>query len=162
MKNGEYAKEAAQIFVSGASGIAKGKTRSEDQFFIHERYNSIYRYTTLIENMDQNATLSKSQPQPTNCHLIETQVSKAIFTILNDRGLHTRPSTEIVKCAANFDAQITLTYKEEQVNAKSLLGILFLAAERGAKITVEAEGPDAEAAVAAILNLATNRFYMKY
>ncbi|HEX2582676.1 MAG TPA: HPr family phosphocarrier protein [Chlamydiales bacterium] len=88
--------------------------------------------------------------------------TKAIFTVLNDKGLHTRPSTEIVKCAANFDAQITLTYKDEQVNAKSLLGILFLAAERGAKITVEAEGPEAEEAVAALLKLAKNRFHIKY
>ena len=87
---------------------------------------------------------------------------KAIFTVLNDRGLHTRPSTELVKCAANYNAQVTLTYRENQVNAKSLLGILLLAAERGAKITVEAEGPEADAVIAAILKLALSRFHIKY
>lgn len=91
-----------------------------------------------------------------------TQKEKAVFTVLNDRGLHTRPSTELVKCAANFNAQVTLTYKENQVNAKSMLGILLLAAERGAKVTVEAEGPEAKEAIAAILKLAKNRFHIKY
>jgi len=88
--------------------------------------------------------------------------AKAVFTVLNDRGLHTRPSTELVKCAANFNAQVLLTYKENQVNAKSLLGILLLAAERGAKITVEAEGPEANEVVAALLKLASIRFHIKY
>jgi phosphocarrier protein HPr len=87
---------------------------------------------------------------------------KAFFTILNDRGLHTRPSTELVKCAAAFDAQVTLTYKENSVNAKSLLGILLLAAERGAKVQVEAEGPEAAAVIAAILKLAASKFHIKY
>jgi phosphocarrier protein len=88
--------------------------------------------------------------------------AKAIFTVLNDRGLHTRPSTELVKCVAGFNAQVMLTYKDNQVNAKSLLGILLLAAERGAKIIVEAEGVDANEVVAAILKLATSRFHIKY
>jgi len=109
-----------------------------------------------------SATASYYQPHKSMTQKTTLPKSKAVFTVLNDKGLHTRPSTEIVKCAANFDAAITLTYKDETVNAKSLLGILFLAAERGAKITVEAEGPDAEAAVAAILKLANTRFHIKY
>ena len=88
--------------------------------------------------------------------------SKGIFTVLNDKGLHTRPSTELVKCAANFDAEIFLSYRNTQVNAKSLLGILLLAAERGAKITIEADGPDADLAISTILHLAKNRFHIKY
>ena len=88
--------------------------------------------------------------------------AKGILTVLNDRGLHTRPSTELVKCAAAFDAQVLLTYKENQVNAKSLLGILLLSAERGAKITVEAEGPQAEECLKALLKLASAKFYIKY
>lgn len=94
--------------------------------------------------------------------ILNSQKVKAVFTVLNDKGLHTRPSTELVKCAANFDANVILTYKEHQVNAKSMLGILLLAAERGAKIVVEAEGPDAKKAVAAILKLALAKFYIKY
>ena len=88
--------------------------------------------------------------------------AKDVFLVLNDKGLHTRPSTELVKCAANFSAQVHLTYRNYVVNAKSILGILMLAAEKGAKISVEAVGEDAEAAVKAILRLAQNKFNIKY
>jgi phosphocarrier protein HPr len=87
---------------------------------------------------------------------------KGMFVVLNDKGLHTRPSTELVKCAANFAAQINLSYRNYVVNAKSILGILMLAAERGAKIVVEAVGDDAEQAMSAILRLAQNKFNIKY
>lgn len=88
--------------------------------------------------------------------------SKGLFVILNDRGLHTRPSTEIVKCAAGFKSKITLRYQNTMANAKSLLGVLMLAAVRGAKVKVEAEGEDAPQAVEAILALAAEQFYVKY
>ena len=81
---------------------------------------------------------------------------------MNEKGLHTRPSTELVKCAARFKSQVMLLYQSQIVNAKSLLGILMLAAARGAKIRVEAEGEDAELAVNSILQLARNKFYIKY
>ena len=84
------------------------------------------------------------------------------FTVVNDKGLHTRPSTELVKCATSFKSRVTLYYGGVNVNAKSLLGILMLAAARGAKVTVEAVGDDAEEAVRAILELAGNKFYIKY
>ena len=84
------------------------------------------------------------------------------FTVVNEKGLHTRPSTELVKCAASFKAQVILMYQNYTVNAKSLLGILMLAAARGAKIKVEAVGEDAELAVKSILNLARNKFNIKY
>ena len=82
--------------------------------------------------------------------------------MVNDRGLHTRPSTELVKQAAAFKAQIHLVYRRQEVNAKSLLGILTLAAPRGAKIKVVAEGEDAADAVAALLDLADHSFYIRY
>lgn len=82
--------------------------------------------------------------------------------ILNDKGLHTRPATELVKCANVYKAQIFLIYQGLNVNAKSLLGILMLAATRGAKIEIEAEGADAEAAIAAIIGLARNKFNIQY
>ncbi len=88
--------------------------------------------------------------------------AKGIFVVLNDKGLHTRPSTELVKCAAHFGAEIFLRYRDYAVNAKSILGILMLAAGRGSRIMVEAAGEDAEYAVAAILKLAQNRFNIKY
>lgn len=90
------------------------------------------------------------------------QKAKGMFVVLNDKGLHTRPSTELVKCAGNFGAQINLSYRNYVVNAKSILGILMLAAERGAKIVVEAAGDDAEQAIRAIVSLAQNKFNIKY
>jgi len=85
-----------------------------------------------------------------------------MFVILNDKGLHTRPATELVRCASSFKSTITLNYQDLVVNAKSLLGILMLAASRGAKIHIEAEGDDAEEAVLAILSLAKGRFNISY
>lgn len=87
---------------------------------------------------------------------------KGKFTISNDRGLHTRPSTELVKCASSFKSHIFLIHQKLTVNAKSLLGVLTLAAAKGTRIGVEAEGDDAEEAVNSIIELAKNNFYIKY
>ncbi|MFA6118816.1 MAG: HPr family phosphocarrier protein [Parachlamydiales bacterium] len=89
-------------------------------------------------------------------------IEKAIFVVRNEKGLHTRPSTELVKCSSNFNCQINLFYRNYTVNAKSLLGILMLAAGKGAKIKVEAHGEDAKKAIDAILFLASNKFNIKY
>lgn len=96
--------------------------------------------------------------------LVRKPETKAIgsFIVRNARGLHTRPSTELVKCATKFKAHVTLIYKKTQVNGKSLLGILMLAATKGSKIYVEAEGVDAEEAVSAILALAQDNFHIHY
>ena len=87
---------------------------------------------------------------------------KSSFIVMNDKGLHTRPSTELVKCASSYKSRVTLIYQNMTVNAKSLLGILMLAAAKGSKIRVEAEGEDASEAVKAIILLAKNKFYIKY
>ena len=87
---------------------------------------------------------------------------KSSFVVINEKGLHTRPSTELVKCANAFKAQVNLIYQNVTVNAKSLLGILMLAAARGAKVKIEAEGEDAKEAVSSIIDLAKNKFYVKY
>ncbi len=84
------------------------------------------------------------------------------FTVKNDRGLHTRPSTELVKCASRYRSKIFLQYRKTKVNAKSLLGVLMLAATKGMKIRIEAEGEDAEAAIAALLELSLKGFNIKY
>lgn len=91
-----------------------------------------------------------------------TSKQKEYFTVINEKGLHTRPSTELVKCASRFKAEINLTYQDLTINAKSLLGILMLAAAKGAKVLVEAEGEDADAAVTAILRLAESKFNINY
>ena len=87
---------------------------------------------------------------------------KDIFVIMNEKGLHTRPATELVKCTSSFKSQISLSYQNLTVNAKSLLGILMLAAAKGAKIQVEAEGEDAAQSVQALIQLAKNKFYINY
>lgn len=94
--------------------------------------------------------------------MIPKQKVKDFFVILNEKGLHTRPATELVKCAASYKAQITLHYQDLSVNAKSLLGILMLAAARGARIRIDAEGEDAEEAVQALIALAKRKFHMNY
>lgn len=88
--------------------------------------------------------------------------AKGRFVVRNDRGLHTRPSTEIVKCASGFKCDVKLTCQQMQVNAKSLLGILMLAAAKGSKISVEATGIDADQAVQSLMDLATRNFNTPY
>jgi len=88
--------------------------------------------------------------------------AKGTFIVKNDRGLHTRPCTEIVKCAATFKSDLKLRYQKTETNAKSLLGILMLAAEKGARIKITAQGPDADEAVETLLNLANNNFHIDY
>ena len=87
---------------------------------------------------------------------------KGVLLVVNDRGLHTRPSTEIVKCASAYKSDIKLSHHGLEVNAKSLLGVLMLAAAKGARIDIVAEGNDAQEAVAALLELAKRKFNMNY
>lgn len=88
--------------------------------------------------------------------------ANGFFVVKNDRGLHTRPCTELVKCASSFQADVSLCYQKHTVNAKSILGILMLAAAKGAKIKIQAEGNDAEEAIQSIILLAQHNFYIKY
>lgn len=87
---------------------------------------------------------------------------KGSFIVLNEKGLHTRPATELVKVISRFKSNITLSYGGLTINAKSLLGILMLAASRGAKVGVDIQGEDAKACYDAILNLSKNKFHMSY
>lgn len=90
------------------------------------------------------------------------KTAQAIFIVRNDKGLHTRPCTEIVKCMVKFKCSVMLYHQKSEVNAKSLLGILMLAATKGSKITVKAMGEDASEAVAALLELSKKDFNMHY
>ena len=92
----------------------------------------------------------------------DTKVIKKSFKVKNDKGLHTRPATEIVKCLAKFKANITLQYGDLTVNGKSLLGIMMLAAECGASVNVEAYGEDAKECIQTLLSLAEKKFHMEY
>jgi phosphocarrier protein HPr len=79
-------------------------------------------------------------------------------TIANRNGLHARPAAEIVKTAAKFKADITLVRDELEVNGKSIMGVMMLAAEYGSTLVLRANGPDAEAAVGALATLIESKF----
>jgi phosphocarrier protein HPr len=78
--------------------------------------------------------------------------------IINRNGLHARPAAEIVKLAAKFESEITILKDDLDVNGKSIMGVMMLAAEAGSSITFKAEGPDAEKALDALTTLVTNKF----
>lgn len=101
-------------------------------------------------------------PMISKTKINKKKIYKGSFAIRNDKGLHTRPSTELVKCASRFQAQITLKSDNHNVNAKSILGILMLAATKGTVIQIEACGEDAKEAISAIEKLAKNYFHMEY
>ena len=92
----------------------------------------------------------------------EKKSAKGFFIVKNDKGLHTRPCTELVKCASSFRSDVFLSYQKNTVNAKSILGILMLAAAKGARVRIQAEGEDAEEAIESIIRLAEHKFYIKY
>ena len=79
-------------------------------------------------------------------------------TILNRNGLHARPAAEIVKVAAKYKAEITISREDLEVNGKSIMGVMMLAAEQGATLRVKANGPDAEQAIQAIADLVEKKF----
>lgn len=92
----------------------------------------------------------------------EKGIIKGQFIVRNYKGLHTRPCTELVKCAALYTADIFLSHHKNRVNAKSLLGLLTLAAPHGSRIAIEAQGDDAEEAISALIDLAEHSFHMQY
>ena len=91
--------------------------------------------------------------------LTEDQVyTEKTFIIKNNLGLHARAASQFVQIANNFDSEIFVTKNEQEVNGKSIMGILILAAARGTQITVRATGSDADGAVAALGELIDQGF----
>lgn len=78
--------------------------------------------------------------------------------IVNKHGLHARPAAEVVKAASRFKADITISRDDLEVNGKSIMGVMMLAAEFGAVITLRATGPDADEALDVLAALVTSRF----
>ena len=78
--------------------------------------------------------------------------------IINKLGLHARPAAEIVKTAARFASDITLIRDDLEVNGKSIMGVMMLAAEFGSTITLRADGPDEDQALAALAAVVANKF----
>jgi phosphocarrier protein HPr len=78
--------------------------------------------------------------------------------IVNERGLHARASAKFVKLANEFDADVTVSREGQTVDARSIMGLMMLAAGPGCEIEIHAEGRDAQAAVDALSELITSRF----
>jgi phosphocarrier protein HPr len=82
----------------------------------------------------------------------------AEFTVLNKVGIHARPAAALVQALQPFDAVVFFVKDGQRINAKSIMGVLMLAAGEGSVLVVEAEGPDAEAAVAKVRELIESKF----
>jgi phosphocarrier protein HPr len=78
--------------------------------------------------------------------------------IVNQDGLHARPAARIVRLANNFTSDIELAKDGVGVNGKSIMGVMMLAAECGSSILIRADGPDAEQAVTALVELVASGF----
>ena len=84
--------------------------------------------------------------------------SERTVTIANRHGLHARPAAEFVKLAGTFRCDVTVRKDDLEVNGKSIMGMMMLAAEYGTAITIRATGDDAAAAVDGLADLVTARF----
>ena len=78
--------------------------------------------------------------------------------IVNKRGLHARASAKFVKLASTYDAEVRVTKDGQTVDARSIMGLMMLAAAPGCCIEIEAEGPQAAEAVDALAGLVAARF----
>ncbi|MBK9973832.1 MAG: HPr family phosphocarrier protein [Planctomycetes bacterium] len=78
--------------------------------------------------------------------------------LLNKYGLHQRPAMKVIETASKFAADIYLIKGEQRCNAKSIIDVIMLAAEKGTRLKVEAEGADAEKAVQSMIELFKNKF----
>ena len=80
------------------------------------------------------------------------------ITIINRLGLHARACANLVKAAAHYESRVELLQGEESADAKSIMSLMMLAAPQGSQLTLKAEGADAQAATAEIMQLINERF----
>ena len=88
----------------------------------------------------------------------DTKVATREVTVTNKLGVHARPAAMFVKSANKFESHIMVEKDGEQVNGKSIMGLMMLAAGQGSKLVITAEGPDAEAAVRELESLFQRKF----
>ena len=85
-------------------------------------------------------------------------MKEATLTLKNRLGLHARAAAKLVQAASSFDAKVSLTRDGEEVDGKSILGLLLLAAGKGTPLLVRVEGTDEEQALAALRDLVDRKF----
>jgi phosphocarrier protein HPr len=79
-------------------------------------------------------------------------------TVTNSLGIHARPAAALVQCVLKFESEIYITCNGNRVNAKSIMGLLTLAATRGSRLTVQCKGGDAEEAMQAVKEIFASGF----
>ncbi len=83
---------------------------------------------------------------------------RATLEIVNRLGLHARAAVLLVQVSTRFDAQVKVSKDGQDVDGRSIMGVMMLAAEQGSRIDVETTGPEARAALDAITELVANKF----
>ncbi len=84
--------------------------------------------------------------------------AKGTFTVVNDRGMHARPASKLVRLASSFKSDVTIEKDGEVRNAKSVMGVLLLCGAKGTTLTIRAQGEDADACINAIGELISSGF----
>lgn len=80
------------------------------------------------------------------------------ITISNKLGLHARASAKLVQTLHGYKASVFMAYRGKEVNAKSIMGVMLLAAAKGTTVTLRLDGPDEDAAISAAIDLFQRRF----
>ena len=88
----------------------------------------------------------------------DDNVAERTIEVLNKFGLHARPSMMLVQTTGRFKSEIVISRDDMEVNGKSIMGVMMLAAGKGSKLTFRAEGPDAEEALDAVGKLFEDKF----
>jgi phosphocarrier protein len=83
---------------------------------------------------------------------------KTSISISNKLGLHARASAKLTKLAGSFDSEVFMSRNDRRVNAKSIMGVMMLAAGIGSVVEIEVDGPDEQAAMAALTALINDKF----
>ena len=85
-------------------------------------------------------------------------MQKKTIPVVNKLGLHARAAAKLTQCASGFQCAVWISRNERRVNAKSIMGVMMLAAARGTKVVLETDGPDERAAIEALAQLFADRF----
>ncbi len=83
---------------------------------------------------------------------------KTELEIINKLGLHARASAKLTQLASKFASEVWLSFRNQRINAKSIMGVMMLAAGKGSVVTLETDGVDEEACMEALTGLINNRF----
>jgi phosphocarrier protein len=85
-------------------------------------------------------------------------MKKATVVVVNKLGLHARPSAALSQLASRFKSEVWISKGSRRVNAKSIMGVMMLAAARGASLVIDVDGPDEDAALVALIELVGSGF----